>query len=93
MHSMLRVKMLYKKHSIRKYHLRQVIINGYTTCLSAAAGHTVLIIAHRLSTIEGADRIAVINKGQVVQVSINSLKSYGFFWVTHVNCRWELILS
>ncbi|GMR48220.1 hypothetical protein PMAYCL1PPCAC_18415, partial [Pristionchus mayeri] len=39
---------------------------------SASAGHTVLIIAHRLSTIEGADRIAVINKGQVVQIGSHS---------------------
>ncbi|GMT24067.1 hypothetical protein PFISCL1PPCAC_15364, partial [Pristionchus fissidentatus] len=39
---------------------------------SCAVGHTVLIIAHRLSTIEKADRIAVINKGQVVQMGTHS---------------------
>ncbi|GMR34622.1 hypothetical protein PMAYCL1PPCAC_04817, partial [Pristionchus mayeri] len=39
-----------------------------TALRAATAGRTVLIIAHRLSTIEAADRIAVINKGRVVQV-------------------------
>ncbi|GMT23338.1 hypothetical protein PFISCL1PPCAC_14635 [Pristionchus fissidentatus] len=35
---------------------------------SVGLGLTVLIIAHRLSTIEKADRIAVIDKGEVVQI-------------------------
>lgn len=35
-------------------------------------GHTVLLIAHRLSTVEKADRIVVINKGQVVQQGSHS---------------------
>lgn len=30
---------------------------------------TVIVIAHRLSTVENADKIIVISKGQVVQVS------------------------
>ncbi|VDK43399.1 unnamed protein product [Anisakis simplex] len=30
-------------------------------------GHTVLVVAHRLSTVENADKIIVINKGQVEQ--------------------------
>ena len=33
-----------------------------------SADLTVIIIAHRLSTIQSADRIAVINQGEVVQV-------------------------
>lgn len=32
------------------------------------AGHTVILIAHRLSTVERADRIFVIDRGQLVQV-------------------------
>ncbi len=30
-------------------------------------GRTVLVIAHRLSTVRHADRICVLNKGQVVE--------------------------
>jgi ABC-type multidrug transport system fused ATPase/permease subunit len=33
----------------------------------ARKGRTTIIIAHRLSTIEGADNIAVIHKGLVVE--------------------------
>ncbi|GMT23290.1 hypothetical protein PFISCL1PPCAC_14587, partial [Pristionchus fissidentatus] len=39
---------------------------------SVGLGLTVLIIAHRLSTIEKADRIAVIDKGEVVQLGSHS---------------------
>lgn len=34
---------------------------------TVASRHTVLIIAHRLSTIRGADRIIVMDQGQVVE--------------------------
>lgn len=32
------------------------------------SGRTVLVIAHRLSTVQGADRIIVVGKGQVVEM-------------------------
>jgi subfamily B ATP-binding cassette protein MsbA len=35
-------------------------------------GRTTLVIAHRLSTIEGADRIAVLHKGRVVEVGTHA---------------------
>ncbi len=31
-------------------------------------GRTTLVIAHRLSTIEGADRIAVLDRGRIVEI-------------------------
>jgi subfamily B ATP-binding cassette protein MsbA len=31
-------------------------------------GRTVLVIAHRLSTIERADRIAVVDRGQILEI-------------------------
>lgn len=34
----------------------------------ATQGRTVLTIAHRLSTIKNSDKIAVIDKGQVVEI-------------------------
>jgi ABC-type multidrug transport system ATPase subunit len=30
-------------------------------------GHTVVVVAHRLSTIESADKIIVLNNGQIVE--------------------------
>ena len=38
----------------------------------AQAGRTSIVIAHRLSTIQGADTIAVIQAGQVVEVGTHS---------------------
>ena len=35
---------------------------------SAMQGRTVISIAHRLSTIRGADRIAVLQEGQIAEV-------------------------
>jgi ATP-binding cassette subfamily B protein len=32
------------------------------------AGRTTLVIAHRLSTVKGADRVAVVEAGKVVQL-------------------------
>ena len=38
----------------------------------AKEGRTTIVIAHRLSTIQGADAIAVITNGQVVEVGTHS---------------------
>ncbi len=50
-----------------------------------SAGHTTLVIAHRLSTIADADRIVVMNKGNIVetgthQALINSDGHYANLW-------------
>ena len=44
-------------------------------------GRTVIVIAHRLSTVEKADRIIVINKGEVVEQGSHSdlLKKGGLY--------------
>ena len=39
---------------------------------TAMAGRTALIIAHRLSTIRGADRIAVLDAGRIVEVGTHA---------------------
>ena len=36
--------------------------------LEAALGRTAIVIAHRLSTIRSADRIAVLDEGQIVEL-------------------------
>ena len=38
----------------------------------AQAGRTSIVIAHRLSTIQGADTIAMIQEGQVVEIGTHS---------------------
>ncbi|GMT21415.1 hypothetical protein PFISCL1PPCAC_12712 [Pristionchus fissidentatus] len=47
----------------------QIVQEAMQRC---AANRTVIVIAHRLSTIEKADRIAVIDKGSVVQLGSHS---------------------
>ena len=43
---------------------------------TAMKGRTVISIAHRLSTIRGADRIAVLQEGQIAEVgSFDELSS------------------
>ena len=43
-----------------EYTVQQALYNNL-------AGHTVIIIAHRLSTVEKADRIIVIDKGEIIE--------------------------
>ena len=38
---------------------------------SASKGRTCLVVSHRLSTIQSADKIFVIDDGQVVEVGTN----------------------
>jgi len=48
-------------------------------------GRTTLVIAHRLSTIESADRIVVMQQGQVVEVGAHAdlLKADGHYARLH----------
>ena len=46
-------------------HAEAAIEEGMRTLL---AGRTSIVIAHRLSTVMGADRIAVLADGQVVEI-------------------------
>ena len=43
-----------------------------TLCALAAQGKTIIVIAHRLSTIKDADRIVVIDKGEVPESGTHS---------------------
>ena len=48
-------------------------------------GRTVIIIAHRLSTLKDADKIMVIDNGELAEYDtpINLLKRKGLFWNLH----------
>ncbi len=47
--------------------------------------HTVILIAHRLSTIENADKVIVLEKGQVIEQGTHSelLEKKGAYWRLH----------
>jgi len=55
------------------------IQEAFNTLMS---GRTTFIVAHRLSTIENADRILVMNKGNVIEQGTHKelLKNKGFYY-------------
>lgn len=56
----------------------------------AQAGRTSIVIAHRLSTIQGADTIAVIQAGQVVETGTHSelMEKKGHYYSLYQTNHW-----
>ncbi len=70
----------------------EAVIQDAVSCLTK--GKTLIVIAHRLSTITGADQIAVISNGAVLDVGthqqlLQNCKHYKAMWDAHISTKDE----
>src|SRR3546814_7708370 len=66
-----KVLFLYLFFSSRRRHTICALVTGVQTCalpIYLVRGRTTISIAHRLSTLRQADRLVVLDKGEIVEV-------------------------
>ena len=65
--------------------IRRIFGKSQRIIASICRGRTVIIIAHRLSTVRSADRIYVLDKGQVIEQGTHHelIGLKGYYWQLH----------